>query len=340
MRRRLAILLVVLAVSSCGGGSSTAPSGSMPTWRLAPIANRFVAIDGSDGSPDCAQTRPCRTIQRAHNVATVGEFVTVRAGTYDELLAISKGITIVADSGNATDTRLRGGAVVDLTAGTFDLRAFTLTPGLGATTGFNLTLRTGTKVIVAFTAIGAYSTDGIAAVFAGGSLEVTSSSSNRNTGDGIHVSGSSGTLTVDDTELRENIGDGLQFSGVGGIAATISRSPIRLNGEAGLQIEGMSSGSVTVTGSCVLNNTGSQAGLEFSNLSAGTVSVSTSDIAFNRIGASITTSAITPNLSGNWWNSASGPSGAGGGGGDSITAGLNFQPFATVAQSLGLSKCQ
>lgn len=342
---RLAALVglttAVLVLASCGG-SPTPASPAPPGDPLATTnADRFVATDGSDASPDCARARPCRTIQRAHDVATAGEEVAVARGTYDERLRISKGIHI-DPQGNQSDTRLRGNVEVGLTGGTFKWEGFTLTPGGGAINGFDLTLYAGSKVVVNFTAIGAYAEHGILARLAGGELVVAANvSSNRNSGDGLHVEGN-GSLRVQGIELRENAGDGLQLAGVNGISATIDFTAFRLNGEAGFQIENMRSGSVTIDGSCVFNN-GSQAGLTFSNLLGGTVTVSRTDIAFNRTGgASILASTITPNLTGNWWNSPSGPSGAGGGSGDSISSGLMFVPVATSPQlpNFSVSECR
>jgi hypothetical protein len=91
-------------------------------------------------------------------------------------------------------------------------------------------------------------------------------------------------------------------------------------------------GTATVTGSRILNNTATtNGGGVFSGADPlGATSVTGSCIVGNSDTSFFNNEAAIQIATGNWWGSASGPSGVGPGGGDSVSANVDYTPFLTT----------
>jgi hypothetical protein len=132
--------------------------------------------------------------------------------------------------------------------------------------------------------------------------------------------------------------DGVQFSGVENLQILVDKSLFERNGQAGIQIEGMKDGELTLVSSCVLTNgqRAQQAGISLSGLSGFTssqIKVNDTNIVGNKAGgAEIDQTPMSLNMLNNWWGKAGGPSVViGPGKDDSASPGITFSPFATSA---------
>ena len=87
IERRLALRRRAAASAPSGAGRvEVAPGVTVRVPNAPPVApevpaTRFVATDGSD-SGSCQAQSPCQTFNRAYEVASPGEVVDVRGGTY------------------------------------------------------------------------------------------------------------------------------------------------------------------------------------------------------------------------------------------------------------------
>jgi hypothetical protein len=121
------------------------------------------------------------------------------------------------------------------------------------------------------------------------------------------------------------------------------------NHEAGIRVQVQRGGSLTVMDSCIRGNGLSpgdpqnpasgmslngitQLGVSSPPGSSNFVTVIRSEIVQNMSGgADIRASSLVPDMRQNWWGAANGPSGTGrSGSGDSVTAGITVDPFATT----------
>jgi hypothetical protein len=105
-----------------GGGQVTvAPGVNVPVPNLPPVppdkpATRFVKADGSDGG-SCTASSPCRSFNRAYEVAAPGEVVDVAGGTYP-----TQQIEYDSDKTSAEDVYFRPAAGAAVTvAGDIDV---------------------------------------------------------------------------------------------------------------------------------------------------------------------------------------------------------------------------
>lgn len=136
--------------------------GSVLVMLAPPAAaavTRFVATNGSDTVPvnnQCTNSlQPCRTVTRGHLVSVAGDTINVAAGTYQERLTITKGVTIQGAGAASTtidafSTATAGGAVmvVNLAAGqpTLTVNGVTMTRGF-SNFGAGMGIFTGTVVV-------------------------------------------------------------------------------------------------------------------------------------------------------------------------------------------------
>jgi hypothetical protein len=80
---RRVVVLLALAVAGCG--SDAAPTGQAPepTKTPEPPADLYVASNGSDKAA-CTDDAPCKTLNRAFEVAEAGQVVEIAAGSYGD----------------------------------------------------------------------------------------------------------------------------------------------------------------------------------------------------------------------------------------------------------------
>ncbi|MCP4540907.1 MAG: choice-of-anchor D domain-containing protein [Chloroflexi bacterium] len=153
-------------------------------------------------------------------------------------------------------------------------------------------------------------------------------------GGGVYVYQGSATLTG--TQVLSNLAS---FSG-GGVyvhygSATLNASGGMIDNNSASESGGgvfVYEGSATLAGTQVLNNSASSGGgLYLSSsgaiIAANSCIVQNSDIAV--VYGDIATGTL--NASDNWWGSANGPGGEGSGDGDTVSTGVSYMPFKTVA---------
>jgi hypothetical protein len=90
MRGRAAPLIGVACLALGGSCASRAPgqAGDADDQNVDQSAQRFVSPGGDDAGPGTLD-RPWRTLQKAMDSAAAGETVNIRAGTYQERLALN-----------------------------------------------------------------------------------------------------------------------------------------------------------------------------------------------------------------------------------------------------------
>jgi hypothetical protein len=269
------------------------------------------------------------TIQFAHDVALAGEVVEVAAGLYTAPVTLNKRITILGLGKGRTIIRAPVTVNVTNTTGTTAprIRQLSINNNDPATHGLTIATNSiGLEVtgveITGSKRHGLYATGS-------GSLVISESEMITNEDDGIHIEGSA-NITMTDVQFNLNLGDGLQFSGVTG-TLTGTRLTARFNGQAGIQVETMPSGQLTIRDSCIVQNA-SQAGVSLSLIAnPATVLIDRSNIFSNLpFEAEAMGVNVNPDMRNNWWGSASGP-------GSKVTAGIQVSPVATVPFALNPS---
>jgi titin len=173
-------------------------------------------------------------------------------------------------------------------------------------------------------------------------------------GDGALANGNQGVILTTAATAYNNV---IGYNGIGDQAAmanVISSNPVGVqigDGTTGNVVQGNTFGSSADTTTALPNNTGimlrnaagvlmkdnivlhsTVSGVTLMN-TASFVSGSTDNcIVFNAAGVNNTT-GLDRIFTSNWWGASSGPSGAGTGSGDSVSANVAFDPFLTAAPS-------
>ena len=152
-----------------------------------------------------------------------------------------------------------------------------------------------------------------------------------NGGGGLYVS--TGKATITGTHIFHN----LSLSG-GGVfvasgSATLAVSDIRRNaaGGSGGGVY-VSTGNVSLTGTTILSNSAGTTGGALYLVSSGTITAANGCIVFNTHSAVARTNVVNGQLvaTDNWWGAANGPGGAGTGNGDTVSAGVTYEPFKSA----------
>ena len=156
-------------------------------------------------------------------------------------------------------------------------------------------------------------------------------------GGGIHTYG--GMISLTSSDIISNTaayGGGFYSIGDASAAITITNATIRANvaitgGGAIYKGSGFSgdSGSATIIGSRLINNHAGFTGSTIQQLD-GTTAIEQSCIVNNSDTAINFGDGDPIGAANNWWGAPDGPSGAGSGGGDSVSFGVNFEPFLTT----------
>ena len=311
------------------------------------VGERHVATTGTDAGNDCSSsTRPCRTIQRAHDQSAFSnppEIMFIQPGTYTESVDLTRTVDLRGVGTTSRDTIIVGSIRVgrSTTIQNLALRPSASASGPGAH-GIDVTRATAGEYIFEFVDIQGFPGHGInvSGVGSGSYLNIDNAYLAQNL-DGVHIEGG-GKVNLVSVRAQGNRGDGIQFSAISstsGDGIVGQRLFLLQNGEAGLQVEAMSGVSAQVQNSCVLAN-GSQAGVTLELISNSPIRIGSSNIEGNRSGgASIASFNVMPDMTGNFWGAASGPSGAGPGGGDSVTAGLLFNQWSGSRLNVTTSGC-
>jgi hypothetical protein len=85
-----ALAASVVLVAACAPPPTPHPTTTTTTTTTVPDSGRYVAASGTDSGDCSTHTAPCATITYAVSEATDGETVHVGAGTYDELVIVTK----------------------------------------------------------------------------------------------------------------------------------------------------------------------------------------------------------------------------------------------------------
>ena len=332
--KRILPLCLLLGLWACpddgsDSGRPTDPSPPVPT-------NRYVALTGNDANNNCAnQNLPCRTIQVAHNASANGDTIFVAPGTYAQSVVLTASVRIRGMGTTPRAVLLQG--TISTTSANVDVANLGLEPPAGQSglvNGFELRRVLGSEIGLDQIDVRNFSGHGIHIDGNGGSVSIRQTYVTGNL-DGIRVDGG-GQVFLSFIRAEANRGDGIQFSNV---AASTNQQWISninadrlflfLNGESGFQVEAMTSTPLTFQSSCVLENNAEGINLQF--ILNSQVRIDSSNIEGNDLGgASIVASNVTPNMTGNFWGAGNGPSGAGPGGGDSVTAGILFSPWSAT----------
>jgi hypothetical protein len=99
----------------------------------------FVSSTGSDGSPGCPRTAPCRTLQIAVNTVLSGGTVIVLDSAGYGTLAIGKSVSIYAPSGVNAAVNATSGTAISITAGTVLINGLQVNGSGTAAAGIALT---------------------------------------------------------------------------------------------------------------------------------------------------------------------------------------------------------
>lgn len=282
---------------------------------------RYVATNGGDGSNLCTDPNdPCLTMQRAILVSATGDVINVANGTYNGIVDVDKAVSLKGESRTGTILHgqffIGGDANGDL-SGDVAIQGFSILPGAGANSGVRL-FALSQSSSVTITQVGAAGFDrGVDGFLSGGSLEITSSAFSFNNDDGIHLSGS-GDVSLGSIDVIDNNGDGIQFSNFGdpldAARILITGARVQGNEEAGVQVETMRNGLVSLAVNCIVANgqhpSVGQAGVTLSGLDGVSVAATGNNITGNLAGGvSVGSSTAVPNFKGNWWGNPAGPSG-------------------------------
>ncbi|MFN8661452.1 MAG: hypothetical protein U0075_06135 [Thermomicrobiales bacterium] len=221
-----------------------------------------VAVDGTCRTCDvCASGCAFATLQVAIDAAGAGATLAVCPGTYAGGLTLAKNLRLVGDSNEGSATVVRGAgdaSVVKVTMGTITLQNLRLTGGGGDGAGLYIEAGTVTLIGCAVSentgASGAY-----AAIFNGGSLQLTNTNVSGNT-----ASNGGGIFNVGPLQLTNSSVSGNEASGGGGIynIGTLQLTNSVISGNTG-QVGGgiYNSGSVLFdSASRVTGNTASLTG--------------------------------------------------------------------------------
>ena len=197
---------------------------SFTAAEAGPLA--FVASTGKDTNA-CTRTAPCRTLQRAHNVADAGgEVQVLNSGNYRTLLRIRKSITISGAGVLATAGRV----VIDKGNAVVTLRGLHLHgDGLGDVNGIQIS--------------------------AARAVHIEDCEIERFRRAGIRLGNVSAELFVSDTVSRDNGGSGLAVFGAGNALTklTVDNSRFENNGDSGIAVEAADS---SITRSVAAGNAG------------------------------------------------------------------------------------
>jgi uncharacterized repeat protein (TIGR01451 family) len=180
-------------------------------------------------------------------------------------------------------------------------------------------------------------------IYSSGRLTVTHTTLISNTatqvGGAIRIIGAGATLYIADSDLQNNVaqsgnGGGAIYSDSGVTAVEVRNSILSNNvsqGAAGAAIILLVTNQFTMTGSVITNNTMIGGSIPSAVYSQGTVAEVTGNCFMGNSDSALRhQSGGSMDATGNWWGSASGPSGNGSGSGDSITGdNLVFTPFLT-----------
>ena len=166
-----------------------------------------------------------------------------------------------------------------------------------------------------------------------GSVSVSGGELNGNQahdGAGLYVGG--GTVDLSTTLLNNAANDdGGGAYLVNGAGLTVDRATFESNRAADEGGGLSSSGAFAITNSHFLTNSAHDGGAIYTS-TAGTNAVNNSCIAGNIVTGNtsgVLSTAATLNATGNWWGAADGPSGAGPGSGDEVSAHVDFSGFLT-----------
>jgi hypothetical protein len=194
------------------------------TATHADAAVRFVATTGVDTNA-CTRTAPCRTIQKAHDVAAAGDEIQIlNSGEFGPTLAISKSITISADGVSATlfNPGPAPNAIrIDAAGAAIVLRGLSLSGGWSGETG--ILIINAAAVHIERCTVERFGEYGIHLNVAATDVFIAESVSRDNFGWGAAIvgNGPAASLTVDSSRFENNGVDGLYAID---IASTITRS--------------------------------------------------------------------------------------------------------------------
>jgi len=195
----------------------------------------FVATYGSDGSPNCSATLPCRSFGAAIvRTAPAGEVVVLDSGGYGTL-TITQSVSLIAPPGvYGGISVLTGldGVVVDSPGISVVLRGLAIN-GQGGNVGVRF--HQGARLFVDGCVIANLNQQGIVSD-SGGELVVVDSTIRGNGGAGVELY--SGAGVVDRTRLENNlVGASLSGGGLSALGAlTVSNSIVVGNGSSGIVV--------------------------------------------------------------------------------------------------------
>jgi hypothetical protein len=190
---------------------------------------RFVASHGNDADA-CTAAAPCRTLQRAVDIAAAGsEVIVLDSGSFGNSLTIGKSITISADGvaatlGNPGNVTIEGAAVVALRG----LHLQGVDAGPMNHTGITITAPAAVRIEKCV--VERFKGNGIAASgFADAELSITDTIVRDNGFNGLSVTNT--RLSIDNSRIEGNVAQGLRAYMT---ESTISRTVISGHGNHGI----------------------------------------------------------------------------------------------------------
>ncbi|MGH6926562.1 MAG: right-handed parallel beta-helix repeat-containing protein [Propylenella sp.] len=213
-------------------------------------ANVFISSTGNDANP-CSITAPCRSLQKAVDVAVAGSNVIVldTAG-YGANVVIGKSVSIIAEGAVASLLPGAGSAAVTVNGAgiVVTLRGLALNgQGVGA---HGMSIVNAAAVQIENCTIERFANNGILLINNNAELFVADTISRDNAADGLFVPGTGTTakLTVVNSHFENNGDDGLD---VEGIQSAVTRTVLSGNGGHGFELGG---GSANVTTTSAVAN--------------------------------------------------------------------------------------
>jgi hypothetical protein len=230
--------------------------GAVPQVTATLVNNRYVAPTGSDADNDCTDwSVPCRTVQRAVDVADAGDVVKVAQGTYTDLqeregisqvVHLAKSVTLLGgyttangfaeppdpDAHRTTLDAQAQGRVVVITGAGPTVEGFDITGGAGYYSGGGVMVEGGAGVILCHNRVFENSAtgDGGGIFLNGGSAEIMGNLVFSNTSTwsaGMRIINNP-VVSVVANEIRGNIaqntGGGIDIDCCGGTTPLISQN--------------------------------------------------------------------------------------------------------------------